>query len=162
MNHTYLLTGGNLGDRMENLEAAKTTIGQRVGEILKVSAVYETAAWGKEDQPDYLNQVLELQTGNTAPALLKALLEIENELGRVRMEKYDSRLIDIDILFFNDAIIQQPQLTIPHPRLHERRFVLEPLCEIAPGFVHPVFKQSMAQLLQACNDPLYVKKFYPG
>ena len=161
MNLAFLLTGGNLGSRAENLENAKTQVLLRAGRLLAASSLYETAAWGKQDQPDYLNQVLLVETALSAPDLLATILDVEKNLGRERKEKYDARLIDIDILFFNDEQIQLPQLLVPHPLLHTRRFVLEPLCEIAPNHVHPVLKKTITQLLAACNDPLDVKKFYP-
>jgi 2-amino-4-hydroxy-6-hydroxymethyldihydropteridine diphosphokinase len=161
MNHTYLLTGGNLGHRMENLQAAATLIQQQVGKLTAQSSVYETAAWGKVVQPDYLNQVLAVETSYSATGLLPILLQIEKQLGRVRQEKYGSRIIDIDILFFNEEVIHLPDLIIPHPQLQNRRFVLTPLFEIAPAYVHPVLKQTVAELLNACSDPLNVKKFYP-
>jgi 2-amino-4-hydroxy-6-hydroxymethyldihydropteridine diphosphokinase len=161
MNLAFLLTGGNLGSRAENLERAKNQVALLAGRLLASSELYETAAWGKQDQPDYLNQVLLVETALSPSDLLTIILEIEKSLGRVRMEKYDARLIDIDILFYNEEQLQLPHLVIPHPLLHTRRFVLEPLCEIAPNFVHPVFKRTITELLAACNDPLYVKKFYP-
>jgi 2-amino-4-hydroxy-6-hydroxymethyldihydropteridine diphosphokinase len=160
MNLAFLLTGGNLGSRAENLENAKTQVILRTGRLLAASSLYETAAWGKQDQPDYLNQVLLIETALSPTELLEIILTIEKNLGRERKEKYDARLIDIDILFYNDEQIQLPELVIPHPLLHTRRFVLEPLCEIAPHFIHPVFNTTITELLAACNDPLNVKKFY--
>lgn len=159
MNQAYLLTGGNLGNRAENLREALQLIDAQAGNILQCSPVFETAAWGKTNQPDYLNQAILIQTALDAPALLECLLAIEKQLGRLRQEKYGSRTIDIDILFYNDCIIRTGSLVVPHPQIQNRRFVLVPLNEIAPAFVHPVLKSTVQQLLQACTDPLNVKKY---
>lgn len=159
MNTVYLLTGGNVGNRLEYLAKAAEGLGRRCGRIGTVSAVYETAAWGKTDQPAFLNQVIQLHTAIAAPLLLEKILSIEHEIGRIRKEKYDPRTIDIDILLYGDQVIETPGLIVPHPRLAERRFVLVPLAEIAPELVHPVFGESIESLLSRCNDPLTVKKF---
>jgi 2-amino-4-hydroxy-6-hydroxymethyldihydropteridine diphosphokinase len=157
MNSSYLLIGGNEGDREAALAEACTHL-ETTGTIRKASALYETAPWGKADQAWFLNQALLLETLADAPALLKTLLKIEVNMGRKRLVKYGSRRIDIDILFFNDAIIRLPDLVIPHPEIARRRFVLEPLCDIAPDYCHPVLHQTVRELLLACTDPLKVKK----
>ncbi|MCJ8209953.1 2-amino-4-hydroxy-6-hydroxymethyldihydropteridine diphosphokinase [Mucilaginibacter sp. RS28] len=154
----FLLLGSNLGDRFSYLEKARRAIRDNVGEIIKKSSVYETAAWGKENDPDYLNQVLEVQTKQNAPDLLKTLLEIELTMGRERKEVWAARTIDIDILFFEKEIIDQDNLIVPHPRLHLRRFTLEPLAEIAPDFVHPVLGKTITELKNELPDSLTVKK----
>lgn len=159
MNHAYLLTGGNLGERAENLQKANRLIAVQSGRIIKTSGVFETAAWGKTSQPDYLNQALLIETSLNASTLLHSLLAIEKQLGRLRQEKYGARIIDIDILFFNDAIVKTPDLVIPHPHLHNRRFVLVPLAEIAAGYLHPVLKKTIETLLSECPDSLNVKKY---
>jgi 2-amino-4-hydroxy-6-hydroxymethyldihydropteridine diphosphokinase len=159
MNHAYLLTGGNLGDRAENLQRAKQLISVKAGKVLKASGVFETAAWGKTSQPDYLNQALLIETPLSARELLETILRVEKQLGRLRQEKYDARIIDIDILFFNDEIVKMPDLIIPHPHIQNRRFVLVPLLEIAAGFLHPVLLKTVDTLLKECPDPLDVKKF---
>ena len=159
MNDVYLLTGGNIGDRLRYLSEAAKAIEQNFGTIIKKSLVYETAAWGKEDQPAFLNQVLQLQTNLPAGKLLSAILSIEKTLGRKREMKYGARQIDIDILFFNDDVIDTNGLTIPHPQMQNRRFVLVPLAEINPQKIHPVFHKSIIQLLAECSDTLAVKKF---
>jgi 2-amino-4-hydroxy-6-hydroxymethyldihydropteridine diphosphokinase len=159
MNHAYLLTGGNLGDRAGNLKMAAEAIGRSAGKIVMLSSLYETAAWGTKDQPDYLNQAIEIETNMRAPELLNILLDIEIQLGRYRQEKYGPRLIDIDILFFNSDILKTPNLVIPHPHIQNRRFVLVPMAEIASDFQHPVFNKSITELLTNCTDPLNVKKF---
>lgn len=154
----YLLLGGNLGDRTLYLQQARESIAVQVGSIKKASALYETAAWGKTDQPSFLNQVLEVETKLSPEDVLQTINTIEHELGRERLEHWGARVIDIDILFY-DALVQQTQrLTIPHPQLHLRRFTLLPLQEIAPELQHPVLKQSIAQLLETCPDALDVIK----
>lgn len=159
MTEVYLLTGGNIGNRLQFLSNAKEQIKKRCGSILKESSVYETSAWGKEDQGAFLNQVLKIKTTLYPEQLLKTILEIEENLGRKRELKYGPRTIDIDILFFNDDIINQPSLKIPHPQMQKRRFVLVPLNEVAPGKVHPVVLKTVSQLLAECPDPLAVNKF---
>ncbi|HET6254837.1 MAG TPA: 2-amino-4-hydroxy-6-hydroxymethyldihydropteridine diphosphokinase [Puia sp.] len=158
MNISYLLIGGNQGDRLARLAAAKDHIRSAGGNILLASSIYETAAWGKTDQPDFLNQALKVSTGQDAPAWLSTLLGIEEKMGRRRQERYGPRTIDIDILFFNNSIIREPQLTIPHPEIQNRRFALEPLEEIAPLLIHPVLGKTIRELLAECTDPLAVKQ----
>lgn len=157
MNNVYLLTGGNLGDRLANLQNAFRLINEMAGTMVKKSGVYETAAWGVSNQPSFLNQVLFCITQLTAEQLLQTILLIEKQMGRERIEKMGPRIIDIDILFYNDDIIDSPDLKVPHPEIPNRRFVLEPLNEIASDYIHPVLKRSIADLLQACADPLEVK-----
>ena len=159
MNEVYLLIGGNMGDRIVYLTQAKEEIEKQCGHIIKQSSVYETAAWGMEEQAAFLNQVLEIQTHLSPQQLLRTILTIEEILGRSRNIKYGPRLIDIDILLFGDEIIDVYGLKIPHPQMQHRRFVLEPLNEIAAEKIHPVFQKTIAQLLSACTDPLTVNKF---
>ena len=159
MNEVYLLTGGNIGNRLEYLSKAKEQIEKRCGSILKESSVYETAAWGKEDQGAFLNQVLKIETTLQPGELLKTILEIEEYLGRKRELKYGPRTIDIDILFFSNDIISQHSLKVPHPQMQNRRFVLAPLNEIAPDKIHPSLYKTISQLLAECPDPLAVNKF---
>jgi 2-amino-4-hydroxy-6-hydroxymethyldihydropteridine diphosphokinase len=158
MNKAYLLTGGNMGNREKNLATAKKLITERAGKVTRASALYETAAWGKTDQPSFYNQALEVETSILPKDLLKLLLEIEMKLGRQRDEKYGPRTIDIDILLYGDQICNDPQLRIPHPELQNRRFALTPLAEIGPGLVHPVFKKSITELLAICTDTLEVTR----
>ncbi|MEJ7681846.1 MAG: 2-amino-4-hydroxy-6-hydroxymethyldihydropteridine diphosphokinase [Segetibacter sp.] len=160
MNDVYLLTGGNMGDRLMNLQQAYYKIKKEAGTILKKSAVYETAAWGLTEQNAFLNQVLLVSTSLDAKKLLQTLLHIEQELGRKRIEKMGPRIIDIDILFYNNEIISTPDLTVPHPQIANRRFVLTPLNEIATGFVHPVLQKTIAELLEVCPDDLEVSKYF--
>jgi 2-amino-4-hydroxy-6-hydroxymethyldihydropteridine diphosphokinase len=158
MNRAYLLTGGNLGNRLNNLIDACKLIEQYCGKIVQQSAIYKTAAWGITDQPDFFNQALEIQTELSPEQLMQMLLMIEGQMGRKRVVKMGPRIIDIDILLFNNEIIHQSHLTIPHPRLHERRFALTPLAEIAPGIIHPVIHKTIHQLLLECTDTLNVHK----
>ncbi len=159
MNVSYILTGSNLGNRLDYLRKAKEAIAETTGAIANNSIIYETAAWGLEDQPSFLNQALEIHTVHSPSSLLESLLKIEKDLGRKRGAKYGPRLIDIDILFFNEEVIEQKGLTIPHPQLHKRRFALQCLNDIAPTFFHPVFHKNINQLLLECNDTLPVDKF---
>jgi len=158
MNKAYLLIGGNVGNRQQNLQQAVAAINNSCGRVLQQSAVYETAAWGKTDQQAFLNQALLIQTDLTPHQLLEHALEAEALLGRVRKEKYGPRLIDIDILFFNNDIIRETALIIPHPEVQNRRFALTPLAEIAPKLQHPVLHKTISQLLDECPDMLEVTK----
>ena len=154
MNQAYLLIGGNLGEKRRNLERAAILIGKKAGSIQQISPFYATEAWGKTDQPAFLNQALLVETLLGPKELLQVLLAIEAECGRVREEKYGPRLIDIDIIFFNDLVLSSPELTIPHPQMAFRRFVLTPLNAIANKFVHPVLHKTVAELLNECTDTL--------
>jgi 2-amino-4-hydroxy-6-hydroxymethyldihydropteridine diphosphokinase len=160
MAKVYLLTGGNVGDSLRTLQSANGLIQERVGTIEKESSIYKTAAWGKTDQDDFLNQVLEVQTFLSPEKLMDTLLDIEIELGRKRFEKYGPRIIDLDILFYDELILNSEKLTIPHPQIQFRRFVLEPLNELVPGFVHPVLNKKISVLLEECPDFLEVKPLY--
>jgi 2-amino-4-hydroxy-6-hydroxymethyldihydropteridine diphosphokinase len=152
----YLLTGSNLGDRKAFLNKAKAHIDRRAGKVIAASGYYKTAAWGIEDQPDFWNQALAIMTTLEPESLLETLLDIERELGRERIEKWGSRTIDIDILLYDDQIINTPNLTIPHLFLHERNFSMVPLMEIAGEIEHPIFKKTIEELYWASNDPLDV------
>lgn len=158
MNKAYLLTGGNLGDRQQYLATAKTHIQEQCGPVMTASSLYETAAWGNTDQPAFLNQALEISTTLNARQLIRRILKIEKSMGRVREEKYGPRLIDIDILLFNNEKHNYPFLRLPHPELHNRRFALLPLAEIAPGIVHPVLHKTIVELLNECKDELPVTR----
>ena len=159
MNRTYLLLGSNQGNRLQYFRTAIRRIRQRAGRIQRQSAVYVTAAWGITDQPDYLNQVLVVDTRLRPEELLQCLLDIEKEMGRVRTYKNAPRVIDIDILFYDKLSLHTETLQIPHPRIMERRFVLVPLNELAPGYKHPENGCTIHELLLRCTDPLNVKKF---
>ena len=154
----YLLLGTNLGERKEWLKKALKAIGEKTGHLLSVSSVYETEPWGTEGQPPYLNQAAAVSTKLLPGELLEAILSIESELGRLRRTRWDSRTIDIDILYYGDIVYNEPGLEIPHPRLHLRNFVLYPLVEIAAGYVHPLLGKTNLELLNASVDHLKVKK----
>lgn len=158
MKRAYLLIGGNLGNPLLQMHRATQLIAERCGTLLLMSRAYRSAAWGPILQPDFYNRALLLQTALSPNALLDQLLQIENELGRIRKEKFGPRLIDIDILLMDDVIIEAPDLQIPHPLLAERRFALMPLCEIAPFLRHPVHEKTIESLLIACTDTGNVQK----
>jgi 2-amino-4-hydroxy-6-hydroxymethyldihydropteridine diphosphokinase len=156
----FLLLGSNLGDRQLFLKQAVEYIETDIGPVVKASSVYETQSWGKTDAPDYLNQVVMLETDLDASVVLQKILNIEITLGRKREEKWGSRTIDIDILFYGQAIINEPGLQIPHPELHKRRFTLEPLAEIAPEMMHPTLNKNILTIKNELKDKLIVKKLY--
>ncbi len=158
MNTAYLLIGGNLGDRLLNLQKAIEHIEPDCGDIIAMSSVYETAAWGNTDQPAFLNQVVVLNTDLEPGELMTRLLEIEKELGRLRMEKMGPRTIDIDILLIGELVMQTPGLIVPHPALHLRKFALIPLTEVAASVIHPTENKTIAELLTDCPDSLPVTK----
>jgi 2-amino-4-hydroxy-6-hydroxymethyldihydropteridine diphosphokinase len=158
MNTAYLLIGGNLGDRAAYLAEAVKQISVVCGRVTSISSLYETAAWGNTNQPTFYNQAIRVETTLEPENLLARLLTIEIDMGRVREEKYGPRTIDLDILMVNDIVIDSPTLTIPHPQLHNRRFALLPLIEIAPTLLHPVLDKTMQELLLNCPDTLDVQK----
>ena len=160
MNRAYLLTGGNMGNRKETLAKARELINGQCGKIVNASALYETAAWGITDQPSFLNQAIEINTALTARQLIHCILKVEKTMGRIREEKYGPRLIDIDILLFNNEKHNNDQLRVPHPEMQNRRFALLPLAEIAADVIHPVFNKSITALLEECPDKLEVKKYF--
>ena len=154
----YILIGGNIGDRFSNLQTAKELINKQSGTIIKESSVYQTAAWGLKEQPDFLNQVLILSTTLNPETLLRSLLSVEETMGRKRSIKFGPRIIDLDILLINDFLIESEFLTVPHPALQQRKFALIPLNEVAPDLLHPVENKTINQLLTECNDELVVQK----
>lgn len=155
----YLLLGSNLGDRAARLAQARHDLAATTGRLMATSALYETAAWGLEDQPAFLNQVLAVETELAAPALLAACLAAEQEQGRERLVRWAARTLDVDILLFGQEIISSPTLTVPHPALPGRRFALVPLAEVAPQLVHPQLCRTVAELLASCPDPLPVQRW---
>ena len=159
MNIVFLQLGSNLGDRELLLKDAITAIENRVGDIVEFSKVYESVPWRVEGQENYLNQVLKVRTALLADEVLLNVLDIEKQLGRVRIEKWGERLIDIDIVFYNDSIIETQDLCVPHKHLHERMFVLKPLHDIAPEMVHPKYNKTIEELLKICKDTEIVKDY---
>jgi 2-amino-4-hydroxy-6-hydroxymethyldihydropteridine diphosphokinase len=160
MKRVFLGIGTNLGNREGNLEQAVAKIEEYIGPILNSSSIFETEPWRFQAKDEFLNLVVKVETILTPSGLLGRIMMIESLLGRVRSEThYTSRLIDIDILFYEDMILDEETLKIPHPLLHERKFVLVPLCEIDPEMVHPVLKKSISELLEKCEDKSRVKKF---
>lgn len=158
MGSFFFLLGSNLGDRLANLQEAQLQISRAVGRIITASSTYKTAAWGNVNQPEFYNQAIEFEPLDDPHATLLKIQEIEKTMGRVREERWGSRLIDIDILIWDQEIVQNPDLIIPHAQLQHRRFALVPLVELAPDFVHPVLKKSFRQLLAECTDTLAVTK----
>jgi len=154
----YILLGTNLGDRMANLTQAKQHISSLIGAIITQSSIYKTSAWGNTDQPDFYNQIIEVDISLKPEDALNIILGIEHTMGRVRDKKWGPRIIDIDILLWKNQILKTAILTIPHPGLPERKFTLLPLAELAPDLIHPALLKSISQLLQECADPLPVEK----
>lgn len=155
----YLLLGSNLGDRRKLIDEAILEIGAQVGAVFQQSSFYETAAWGREDQPGFLNVAIGVATALSPMEVLEKVLRIEQDLGRVRLEKWGSRLIDIDLILFDDLIVDEgPVLQIPHPQMQHRKFVLEPLAELIPHYKHPLLQQTIQELLESLDDNLAVSK----
>ncbi len=159
MNTIFLQLGSNMGDRNAYLQKARKLITEKIGMIKKRSRIYESVSWGIENQNNYLNQVLELKSKFTADEVLQKILDIENKIGRIRNEKWGERIIDIDILFYNDLIIEKEELCIPHIHLHNRKFVLTPLHEISPDYVHPKYRKKVSELMQECKDTEKVEEY---
>jgi len=160
MKNVFLSLGSNMGNRILNIENALKKIA-KTGNIIKVGCFYETEPWGFFDENWFINTCVLIETHLKDKQLLKKCLSIEKELGRIRKNKkagYHSRLIDIDILFFDKQIVDLPGLIIPHEHLHKRKFVLAPLNDIAPEFIHPVLKQSVKKLFANCFDETKLKK----
>ena len=168
MSITYLALGTNLGDRPHNLCRAILSLSPSV-RVLAESALYETPPWGVTDQPAFLNMVIKAETDLPPAALLERLRKLERDMGRQPTVRYGPRLIDLDILFYDDKVIETPTLTIPHPRLHERSFVLVPLADLAPGLVHPLTGSTVREMLKQVDskgvirmtDPLSVLRSEP-
>ncbi|MEM6830297.1 MAG: 2-amino-4-hydroxy-6-hydroxymethyldihydropteridine diphosphokinase [Bacteroidota bacterium] len=157
MNGIYLLLGSNIGDRLDNLKTAIDRLGSHNIVVIDESSVYETAPWGEQDQAWFLNVVLQIDTPQNEADLLTSCMQTENEMGRVRNEKWGARIIDIDILYYHDTVMDTESLIIPHPGIATRRFTLIPLAELCPNELHPVLHLSQAELLLNCEDPLDCK-----
>lgn len=158
METVYLLTGSNLANKKQNLDQARDQISRLIGPIITSSSIYKTAAWGKTEQPEFYNQIITLVTGLTPFQVLDVIHSIEDTMGRERGEKWGTRIIDIDILFWGDQIIQETNLSIPHPGIPNRKFVLIPMAELNKNLIHPEIKRTIASLLESCEDTLRVEK----
>lgn len=156
MNQLFLSLGSNLGNREENLLRAKEQISAQIGDITQASALYDTEPWGLTAQELFLNQVIMVSTEKTPAKTLHILLGIEENMGRKRLERWGPRLIDLDILLYDDMIINSEELTVPHPEMHKRRFILEPIMQLAPYKIHPALHKSMLELYENLEDPLGV------
>lgn len=162
MSGKYLLLGSNLGDRLHNLREAKKKLGDLLLGIAEESSVYETAPWGNTNQPAFYNQVLKVTTDLRPVPLLHRLLETELEMGRKRLEKWGARIIDIDILYYDNLSINSEELTVPHPGIPYRKFTLVPLSEMAPYFVHPGTQKTNLEMLNSLRDHSKVIKVISG
>lgn len=152
MAEVYLLLGSNVGNRAENLAKAINLTGQRCGEVFIQSTLYETAAWGNTEQQSFYNQAIGINTDLSAENLLIAVKEIEKEVGRIETIHWGPRVIDIDIILYGHEVVDLPQLKVPHPYMHQRRFTLMPLAEIASEALHPIFNKTVSKLLGECED----------
>lgn len=162
MSDVILSMGSNIGNREMLIAGAVKLISERCGVVAMKSSLYETEPWGFDSNGMFLNQIIKINTELDPTSLLENILQIEIELGRNRTKPrtgYESRPIDIDIIYFSDLIINTPDLTVPHPRMQMRRFVLVPLTEILPDFVHPLFKKNSSELLKSCSDTSMIEKY---
>lgn len=162
MNGIFLIIGGNLGNREEQLSTCRQLIEQQGIQILRSSTIYETAAWGNTETPPYLNQVVEIRTSLSPEELMSYCLKTEAIMGRTRHQKWESRVIDIDLLFYHHVCLNHANLILPHPHITERRFVLTPLVELIPGEIHPINRVQIQELLAQCSDPLEVTPYTSG
>lgn len=154
MDKVYLLLGSNVGSRLENLQQAINLLQKSSIKVLEISSVYETAPWGKTDQDWYYNAVIAIDSGYAPYKLLEICLEVERKLGRIRHQKWGERIIDIDLIYFKNVIIDSESLTLPHPQISNRKFTLMPLIELGENRIHPIYKKDQKTLMEACDDPL--------
>jgi 2-amino-4-hydroxy-6-hydroxymethyldihydropteridine diphosphokinase len=161
MGNVYLILGSNMGNKAEYIELALLELEKNVGKLLQESSLYETEPWGMPDSEVFLNRVAVFQSDLKPIDILLKCLEIEKNHGRIRNASvYEQRTLDIDVLFIDDLVLKTSELQIPHPKIAERRFVLKPLAEICPEFIHPVLKKSILQLLNMCSDNLTVQRVF--
>ncbi len=158
MSSCHLHLGSNLGDREVQIARAIQMIEESIGPVICSSAMYETAAWGKVDENDFVNIALEVEHYLTPSQLLKTVNQIEDRLGRIRIEKWGARVIDIDIIFMEDTVVKTERLSIPHNLMHKRNFVLYPMVEIAPDFIHPIINETLTNILENCEDETRVDR----
>ena len=160
MPDVYLILGGNLGDRYKNLQKAAKLISGDIGKIINKSSVYETEPWGFEHRLNFLNQVVKSNTSLKPEEVLEEIIKIEKLCGRKRQNiVYTARVIDIDILFYNNKVIKSDKLTIPHPKIRERMFVLAPMAELQPYLIHPELQVPVSHLKKKCRDTKWVRKY---
>lgn len=159
IHRVVILLGSNMGNSQLTIDNTCFFIEEKIGEIILASSIYETKAWGMEKQADFLNKVIICSTNLSPDDVLTECLRIEKKLGRERIEKWGSRIIDIDILYFDTEIIATKTLKVPHPYIQDRKFTLIPLCEIMADYIHPVFNVSNSALLERCQDELTVMKY---
>ncbi len=148
----FISLGGNLGNTLEIFEKCYPKIEKKIGFISNASKIYQTISWGPIDQPNFLNQVIQVESKLEAATILIILLDIEKSLGRIRVQKWGPRIIDLDILFYGNEIVNELNLVIPHPQIAYRKFVLIPLNELVPDFIHPILEIKIAELLVASTD----------
>ena len=158
MNGIFLLLGSNQGNRLNHINYALELISDNIGKVGSMSSLYRSSSWGDENQPDFLNMVIKVESTLSASEIMRKILTIENMMGRIRTKKWASRIIDIDILYYENSVIDEADLHIPHPRIQDRRFTLIPLVEIAPDEIHPVRGVSNSELLRLSTDPGRVEK----
>ena len=152
INKVFLSLGSNIGDRVHNLSLARIVISNKIGNITINSKIYQSEPWGFELQDSFLNQIIIVETYLNSKEVLTKILNIEKKLGRVRKRKWEPRNIDIDILYYNNDIINQKDLQIPHKHLHERKFILKPLNDIDPNYINPTIRKTNSKLLNECKD----------
>ena len=159
MHKVFLGIGGNIGNKQHNFQRAKELIEKELGKLVQSSEIYETPPWGFHSEDVFWNQVLVIETKLEAIELLWRIHKIEEQFGRKRgSEGYASRQMDVDILYFDDAFMETKNLIVPHPKIHERKFVLVPLCEIAPELKHPLRRLTSIEMLESCRDDSIVKR----
>lgn len=160
MRDLYILLGSNMGNSVQQLKTAIDILDKKLGKHISASSLYKTKAWGNTEQPDFYNQVIIYKSNLRPLQIFEITQQTEKEMGRERKEKWGPRIIDIDILFLGSMVYYSDVLTVPHPQLYKRRFTLEPLCELAPTFVHPVKNLNLEKLLKQCPDLLGVERIY--